>query len=59
MVVGSTAIGHAGTFGHGQIFVKTLTGKTIIIDAGDTACGVDDMKLAVFDKTRIPTDQQR
>ena len=59
MVVRSMAIGHAGTFGHGQISVKTLTGNTITIDAGDTACGVDEVKLAVLDKTRNPTNQQR
>ena len=54
MVVGSMASSHAGTFGHGQIFVKTLTGKAINIDAGDMACGVDEVKLAVFGQHENP-----
>ena len=45
--------------GGAQIFIKTLTGKTLTIDFNYDSDKVQDLKNYILEKEGIPVDQQR
>jgi ubiquitin len=46
------------TAGDGQVFVKTLTGKTLILKVNKSD-SVGDLKKKIHDKDGIPPERQR
>ena len=58
MVARSRCSTSTGFLGMEQIFVKTLTGKTITLDV-ETTDSVESLKFQIYGKARIPAEQQR
>jgi len=54
-----TATSQSQGSGNFQIFVKTLTGKTITINDIEPNCGIKALKEKIQEKEGVPADQQR
>lgn len=52
---GGVSAAHAGSM---QIFVKTLTGKTITLDV-DSSDSIEQVKSKIFDREGVPVEDQR